>query len=62
MFNGIIFNTGKLHTIKKLNKSILIGINSNLKFKKKDIGSSISCDGICLTLTKIKGKIIFFYI
>ena len=62
MFNGIIFNTGKLHTIKKLNKSILIGINSNLKFKKKDIGSSISCDGICLTLTKIQGKIIFFYI
>ena len=30
--------------------------------KKKDIGSSISCNGVCLTLTKILGKRIFFYV
>ena len=54
MFNGIIFNTGKIKFIKQNNKSKLIGIKSNLKFTKSEIGSSLSCDGVCLTLVKIK--------
>ena len=35
MFNGIIFNKGTVKSIKKNEKSILIGIESNLKVKKK---------------------------
>ena len=35
MFNGIIFNTGKLHTIKKLNKSILIELIQIENLKKR---------------------------
>ena len=62
MFNGIIFNTGKVKSIKQNFKSIYIGISTNLKLSKKDLGSSISCNGVCLTVTKIKGKIIYFYI
>ena len=62
MFNGIIFNTGKIKIIEKKKKSVLIGIKSNLKFKKTEIGSSISCNGVCLTLFKIKKDIIFFYL
>jgi len=62
MFNGIIFNKGKVKSIKKNNKSILIGIKSNLDIKKKDIGTSISCNGVCLTLVKLNKKIIYFYI
>ena len=62
MFNGIIFNKGKVQSIKKNNKSILIGIKSNLVIKKKDIGTSISCNGVCLTLVKFNKKIIYFYI
>ena len=62
MFNGIIFDTGKIMSLQKNKKSILIGISTKLKFKKKDIGSSISCNGVCLTLTKIKNNLIFFYI
>ena len=62
MFNGIIYNTGIVRTIKKEKKSKLIGVKSNLKFKKKDIGSSICCSGVCLTLTKIKKGLLFFYI
>ena len=62
MFNGIIYNTGKIQSIKKTKKSILIGISSNINFKKKDIGSSICCDGVCLTIEKISKKIIYFYI
>ena len=62
MFNGIIFYKGKIKSIKKNYKSIFIGIESNLKIKKKEIGSSISCNGVCLTLTKINKRILYFYI
>ena len=62
MFNGIIFNKGTIKNIKKNTKSILIGIKSNLKIKKEELGSSINCNGVCLTLVKIDKKIIYFYI
>ena len=62
MFNGIIYHTGTIQNIKKNNKSLLIGINSSLQFKKSDIGSSICCSGVCLTLTKIEKGLIYFYI
>tara|TARA_B100001939_G_C16755280_1_gene535908 strand:+ start:138 stop:725 length:588 start_codon:yes stop_codon:yes gene_type:complete len=62
MFNGIIFNTGKVAFIDKSKNSVLVGIRSNLRFNSKDIGSSISCNGVCLTITKIKKRLIFFYI
>ena len=62
MFNGIIYNTGKVHSIIKTKKSLYIGIQSKLKFNQKEIGSSVCCDGACLTLTKVKNNIIYFYI
>ena len=62
MFNGIIFDIGKVETIKKNKNSLFVSIKTKLKFKKKEIGSSISCNGVCLTLTKIKEKLIFFYV
>ena len=62
MFNGIVFNTGKIVLVKKDISSIVINVKTNLKFSKKDLGSSVSCNGVCLTITKIKGKIINFYI
>ena len=62
MFNGVIFKTGVVKIIKKYKKSILIGIKTRSKFSSKDLGSSISCNGVCLTLTKIKDGLIFFYI
>ena len=62
MFNGIIYNTGKIHSIDSKKKSLFIGIKSKMKFNSKEIGSSVSCDGVCLTLVKIKKNIIYFYI
>ena len=62
MFNGIIFNTGKIKLITTGANSVLIEVETNLKFSQKDLGSSVSCNGVCLTITKIKGKIINFYI
>ena len=62
MFNGIIYNTGKIYSIDKTKNSLLNGIKSKLKFKQSEIGSSICCDGVCLTLINIKKNIIFFYV
>jgi len=62
MFNGIIYNTGKIKVIKKNKNSFVIGLKSKLKFRKRDIGSSVCCNGVCLTLTEISRSLIFFYI
>ena len=56
MFNGIIFNKGLIAKISKRDKGINIFIKSDLKLNKKDIGVSIACDGVCLTLISIKKK------
>ena len=61
MFNGIIFNTGKVKNIKKKN-SIYIGIQTKMNISKKDLGSSICCDGVCLTVDKVVKNKIYFYI
>ena len=62
MFNGIIYNIGIVKKITKRSKGINIFIKSNLKLSKKDIGISISCDGVCLTMISIKTKIMQFYL
>ena len=62
MFNGIIYNTGSVKDIKKYKNSIYVGIQTKISFNTKDIGSSVCCDGVCLTITKIKKDIIYFYI
>ena len=62
MFNGIIYNTGKIHSIDKTKNSSFVGIKSKLRFNSKEIGSSVCCNGVCLTLVKIRKNIIYFYI
>ncbi len=62
MFNGIIYNVGKVSFLQKRDESILLGIRSSLKLSKRDIGSSICCDGVCLTLSNFKKNTFFFYI
>ena len=62
MFTGIIKNTGKVTKITKDKNNCVIEINSKMKFSKKEIGSSISCSGACLTLESFHKNIIKFYI
>ena len=62
MFNGIIFNKGSITKVSKRSNGINIFIKSNLKLSKKDIGVSVACDGVCLTLIEIKKKIMEFYL
>ena len=62
MFNGIIFNKGIVKKILKRPKGINIFIRSDIKLSKKDIGVSVACDGVCLTLITIKNKVMEFYL
>jgi riboflavin synthase len=62
MFNGIIYKLGTVSKIiKKRDYSELI-LKTDLKFKRSEIGSSLCCDGTCLTITKIQNNLVFFYI
>ena len=62
MFNGIIFNQGIVRRINRRKEGINIFIKSNLKLTKKDIGISISCDGVCLTLIGLNNNLMEFYL
>ena len=62
MFNGIIFKTGIVKNIKRKKNSIYVGIQTTFKLAKSDLGSSICCDGVCLTLDKVDNNKLFFYI
>ena len=62
MFNGIIFNQGVVVQIKKRPKGINIFVKADLKLTKKNIGVSVACDGVCLTLITITGKLMEFYL
>ena len=62
MFNGIIFNKGKIIKILKRDKGINIFIKSKLKLSKKKLGISVSCDGVCLTLISHNKGISEFYL
>ena len=62
MFNGIIKNIGIITDIKKKNNNFFLAINSKMKFKKDEIGSSVSCSGTCLTIEKYNRNISHFYL
>ena len=62
MFNGIIYNKGRVHKIKKRSKGINIFLKSKIRLSKNNIGESVSCDGVCLTLISHKKNILEFYL
>ena len=62
MFNGIITHTGKIKKLYKKNNNCILEVQSKIKFKSSEIGSSISCSGACLTLEKFNKNISKFYL
>ena len=62
MFNGIIYNQGVVTKIIKRPKGLNVFIKSNFKLSSKNIGLSVACDGVCLTLISYKSKVMEFYL
>ena len=55
MFSGIIENKGFVFKFEK-QKDFRLVLDTNLKFKDIKKGSSVCCNGICLTVTSKKKK------
>jgi len=66
MFNGIVYNQGTIKSLRRSPKyvkgSLVIEVSSDIRFKKTDIGESVCCDGVCLTLIRIKKNSFLFYL
>ena len=66
MFNGIVYQQGIIKKIKKSSRyvtgSLILEVYSNIRFKQSDIGESVCCDGVCLTLIRINKKNFMFYL
>ena len=58
MFSGIIMNVGEIVAYNKSESTL--SIKSSIK--KINLGDSISCSGVCLTIARIKNNIIDFNI
>ena len=54
MFTGIIQNQAKLIKIDNVLNNYTLIVESDVELKKRDIGTSIAIDGVCLTLIKYK--------
>ena len=62
MFNGIILNKGQVCKIQKRKEGTNLFLRSKIKLSKNDLGISISCDGVCLTLISCRKNIFEFYL
>ena len=62
MFNGIIYKTGSILEITKGKNYSEILLKTNLKLRKSEVGSSLCCNGTCLTITKIHNSHVSFYL
>jgi|TARA_B100000795_G_scaffold217495_1_gene171482 riboflavin synthase len=62
MFNGIIYNRASVQKILRRKSSAEITLKTSLFFGQSEIGSSLCCNGTCLTITRIKKNLIYFYL
>tara|TARA_B100001750_G_C15308174_1_gene495799 strand:- start:193 stop:792 length:600 start_codon:yes stop_codon:yes gene_type:complete len=62
MFNGIIFNQATVKNVLKKKDGINLFLYSKIKISNNNIGMSIACDGVCLTLINVKNNLLEFYL
>jgi len=60
MFTGIIQEIGKITYFSRYQKSQNLAVYSKIISPRAKIGDSISVNGVCLTVTKIKADILSF--
>tara|TARA_B110000238_G_scaffold130003_1_gene140392 strand:- start:472 stop:1074 length:603 start_codon:yes stop_codon:yes gene_type:complete len=57
MFTGIIRDIGQITSLNSSNGDLNLSIKTTLKLNKINIGDSICCGGVCLTVLSIKNDI-----
>lgn len=60
MFTGIITEVGKIKLFEKKGAVWLLEISNNFDVNKIDIGASIACNGVCLTVVEKASKQLVF--
>lgn len=60
MFTGIVQSIGKVYEKKNIASGDTLVVHANTLAKKVKVGSSMSLDGICLTVSKKKGSLLWF--
>ncbi|MCZ2328320.1 riboflavin synthase [Bartonella sp. F02] len=56
MFTGIITDIGCVEAVKSLEKGIRFDISTHYSLENLEIGASIACSGICLTVVERSSK------
>ena len=59
MFTGIITDLGKVNALKRDN-GLTIELSTSYDTSTIDIGASVACSGVCLTVINKKKGILFF--
>ena len=54
MFTGIVEEIGRITNVKKSSKSSILTIKASKVLEGSQIGDSISCNGVCLTITNMQ--------
>ncbi len=60
MFTGIIQSVGRVKEKISTNEGMTLGIEDVVVRKRVRLGSSVSISGVCLTVTKKIGNVLFF--
>ena len=56
MFTGIVTDIGRIGQVKPLNEGVLLRVETSYDPETIEIGASISCSGVCLTVTTLPEK------
>ncbi|RCL02076.1 MAG: riboflavin synthase [Candidatus Tokpelaia sp. JSC189] len=56
MFTGLVTSIGTIENCRKLKESVRLCISADCGLKTIEIGASISCSGICLTVVDLPTK------
>jgi len=59
MFTGIVETIGTIREIRHGNRSLTLGIAPDAAGFGLDIGGSLACDGVCLTLESEQGNVLY---
>jgi riboflavin synthase len=56
MFTGIVTDVGRIDRIKPLNEGVLLRVETNYDPDTIELGASIACSGVCLTVVALPEK------
>jgi len=56
MFTGLVEGIGRIVSLKPFRGGLLAEISASFSLKDTNVGDSIAVDGVCLTITEIRGS------